>query len=58
VVRLVPGTPRKRTLALAGDHDAQLALLPAHLAAESDFPAGLKRRLAARLGTSTVCRLG
>lgn len=43
----------------AGDHAAQLALLPAHLDQRvGGFPAGIKRMTAARFGTSTRSRLG
>jgi 4-hydroxy-tetrahydrodipicolinate synthase len=58
ILALANAEPELCAQALAGDHGAQLALLPAHLEAEADFPAGLKRRLAARLGTSPVVRLG
>ena len=42
--------------AFRGDVDAQRALLPAHLAAQSDFPRGLKAALADSAGTSAVTR--
>lgn len=43
----------------AGDHTAQLALLPAHLDQRvGGFPAGIKRMTAARYGTPTAARLG
>lgn len=43
----------------AGDHRAQLALLPAHLDQRlGGFPAGIKRMTAARFGTATRSRLG
>ncbi len=42
--------------AFTGDVDAQRALLPAHLAAQRDFPRGLKAALAEQLGTSSMTR--
>lgn len=43
----------------AGDPQAQLALLPAHLDSRAGgFPHGIKRRTAARFGTPTASRLG
>lgn len=43
----------------AGDHAAQLDLLPAHLDQRvGGFPAGIKRMTAGRFGTSTRSRLG
>jgi 4-hydroxy-tetrahydrodipicolinate synthase len=43
----------------AGDHAAQLALLPAHLDSRAGgFPHGIKRRTAQRFGTATTTRLG
>jgi dihydrodipicolinate synthase/N-acetylneuraminate lyase len=44
--------------AFAGDHEAQLALTGAHLAAARAFPAGIKYLVAARYGTSTTSRIG
>jgi 4-hydroxy-tetrahydrodipicolinate synthase len=44
--------------AFAGDAAAQRELAPSHLAARIDFPAGLKRAMADRWGTSPVTRIG
>jgi dihydrodipicolinate synthase/N-acetylneuraminate lyase len=44
--------------AFAGDAAAQRRLAAAHHAAHVNFPAGLKELMAARFGTSPVCRIG
>lgn len=44
--------------AFTGDPDAQRRLAGAHLASRLDFPRGLKEMMAARFGTSPVCRMG
>lgn len=44
--------------AFSGDPDAQRRLAGAHLASRLDFPRGLKEMMAARFGTSPVCRMG
>jgi 4-hydroxy-tetrahydrodipicolinate synthase len=44
--------------ALGGDAAAQVALMADHRAAEQDFPAGVKRMVAQRFGTSAVTRVG
>ena len=50
--------PELCAAAFDGDAKAQLELTPHHLAAQADFPRGLKQCLADRLGTSPVTRLG
>jgi 4-hydroxy-tetrahydrodipicolinate synthase len=49
--------PEGCAAAFAGDAAAQRALTADHLAVEGSFPAGLKRLLADRAGTSPVCRV-
>jgi 4-hydroxy-tetrahydrodipicolinate synthase len=49
--------PALAVKAFTGDADAQRALLPAHLAAQRDFPRGLKAALAEQVGTSRMTRL-
>jgi 4-hydroxy-tetrahydrodipicolinate synthase len=44
--------------AFAGDPTAQRRLAAAHHAAKVNFPAGLKELMAARFGTSPICRMG
>jgi 4-hydroxy-tetrahydrodipicolinate synthase len=44
--------------AFTGDPDAQRRLAGAHLASRLHFPRGLKEMMAARFGTSPVCRMG
>jgi 4-hydroxy-tetrahydrodipicolinate synthase len=44
--------------AFGGEVEAQLALLPAHLAAGASFPRGVKEMVGRRFGTSTVARIG
>ena len=44
--------------AFTGDPGAQRRLAAAHLASRTDFPRGLKEMMAARFGTSPVCRIG
>ena len=44
--------------AFSGDPAAQRRLAGAHLASRLDFPRGLKEMMAARFGTSPVCRMG
>jgi 4-hydroxy-tetrahydrodipicolinate synthase len=48
--------PERCADAFAGDVSAQRDLVPAHLRARVDFPAGIKRDLAARYGTSPAIR--
>jgi 4-hydroxy-tetrahydrodipicolinate synthase len=48
--------PERCIRAFAGDVDAQRALVPSQVAHKADFPAGLKRLLAERFGTSPVVR--
>ena len=44
--------------AFTGNAAAQRRLAPAHQASRIDFPRGLKEMMAARFGTSPVCRMG
>jgi 4-hydroxy-tetrahydrodipicolinate synthase len=50
--------PERCARAFGGDVVAQAALLESHLAAHDRFPLRLKEMVAARFGTSTVCRVG
>jgi 4-hydroxy-tetrahydrodipicolinate synthase len=48
--------PERCARAFNGDFVAQAGLLEAHLAAHEQFPRRLKEMVAARFGTSTICR--
>ena len=56
ILGLANTDPELCIAAFAGDLEAQRALVPAHLEAGTDFPAGLKRRLARLSGTSAAVR--
>jgi dihydrodipicolinate synthase/N-acetylneuraminate lyase len=58
IVGLANTDPELCIAAFTGDLDVQRALVPAHLEAGADFPAGLKRRLARLGGTSAAVRRG
>lgn len=58
VLALANAEPERCVAAFAGDTDAQLALAKAHMAAQRNFPHGLKALVADRFGTSRVARLG
>jgi 4-hydroxy-tetrahydrodipicolinate synthase len=58
VLALANVDPEGCARALTGDGAAQRALLHAHLATTVDFPASLKRAVAARFGVSPTHRLG
>jgi 4-hydroxy-tetrahydrodipicolinate synthase len=58
ILALANAQPELCAAAFAGDTDAQFALLAAHRAAAADFPAGIKRLVADRWGTSTTTRIG
>jgi 4-hydroxy-tetrahydrodipicolinate synthase len=56
ILSLANTDPEGCIAALAGDMEAQRALLPGHRESRLDFPAGLKRRLARSAGTSAAVR--
>ena len=56
ILSLANTDPEGCIAALAGDMEAQRALLPGHRESRLDFPAGLKRRLARTAGTSAAVR--
>jgi 4-hydroxy-tetrahydrodipicolinate synthase len=56
ILSLANTDPEGCIAALAGDMEAQKALLPGHRESRVDFPAGLKRRLARLAGTSAAVR--
>lgn len=58
ILALANAEPELCVSALAGDPDAQRALVPAHFAAARDFPHGIKTLVAQRFGTSVAARLG
>jgi 4-hydroxy-tetrahydrodipicolinate synthase len=58
ILALANAEPERCIQAFAGDAGAQRALTAAHLAASRDFPAGVKRLMAERWGTSEAHRLG
>ncbi|HMF83766.1 MAG TPA: dihydrodipicolinate synthase family protein [Acidimicrobiia bacterium] len=57
ILSLANAEPERCMRAFTGDVVAQGALLQSHLAAHESFPRGLKEMVAARFGTSTVCRV-
>ena len=57
ILSLANAEPERCVSAFGGDIVAQGALLQPHLAAHESFPRGLKEMVAARFGTSTVCRV-
>jgi 4-hydroxy-tetrahydrodipicolinate synthase len=56
ILSLANTDPEGCIAALAGDMEAQRALLPGHRESRIDFPAGLKRRLARMAGTPAAVR--
>jgi 4-hydroxy-tetrahydrodipicolinate synthase len=56
ILSLANVEPERCKRAFAGDIVAQVALADAHLAAHERFPRRLKKMVAARFGTSAVCR--
>jgi 4-hydroxy-tetrahydrodipicolinate synthase len=58
ILALANAEPALCAAAFTGDPVAQRALAPAHLAAASSFPAGIKQLVADRYGTSAACRIG
>jgi 4-hydroxy-tetrahydrodipicolinate synthase len=56
ILSLANVEPERCTRAFNGDVVAQAGLVDAHLAAHDRFPLRLKEMVAARFGTSTVCR--
>jgi 4-hydroxy-tetrahydrodipicolinate synthase len=58
IVALANAEPELCAAAFSGDSDAQFALLTAHRAAAAEFPAGIKRMVADRWGTSPATRIG
>ena len=56
ILSLANTDPEGCIAALAGDMEAQRALLPGHRESRVDFPAGLKRRLARLAGTPAAVR--
>jgi 4-hydroxy-tetrahydrodipicolinate synthase len=58
ILSLANVEPERCKRAFAGDIVAQAALLEPHLAAHERFPRRLKKMVADRFGTSTVCRAG
>jgi 4-hydroxy-tetrahydrodipicolinate synthase len=57
ILSLANVEPERCARAFAGDIVAQAGLVEAHLAAHERFPRRLKEMVAARFGTSTVCRV-
>jgi dihydrodipicolinate synthase/N-acetylneuraminate lyase len=58
ILALANAEPERCSAAFAGDAGAQLALAEAHMAAQRNFPQGLKALVADRFGTSRAVRLG
>jgi 4-hydroxy-tetrahydrodipicolinate synthase len=58
ILSLANVEPERCARAFAGDVVAQAGLIEPHLAAHERFPRRLKEMVAARFGTSTVCRVG
>jgi 4-hydroxy-tetrahydrodipicolinate synthase len=56
ILSLANVEPERCARAFSGDIVAQAALVESHLAAHDRFPRRLKKMVAARFGTSTVCR--
>lgn len=57
ILAVANAEPDLAVRAFDGDPQAQRALTGPHFAARADFPAGLKRLVADRYGTSPACRL-
>jgi dihydrodipicolinate synthase/N-acetylneuraminate lyase len=58
ILALANVEPQECIAAFTGDAAAQRRLTPAHVASHLEFPRGLKEMMAARFGTSPVCRMG
>jgi 4-hydroxy-tetrahydrodipicolinate synthase len=58
ILSLANVEPEGCIAAFTGDAAAQRRLTAAHQASRVDFPRGLKEMMAARFGTSPVCRMG
>jgi dihydrodipicolinate synthase/N-acetylneuraminate lyase len=58
ILALANVAPELCAAAFAGDGDAMRKFTPTHLAAERDFPRGVKALVAERFGTSDVVRMG
>lgn len=58
ILAVANAEPELAVAAFAGDADAQLRLLPAHVRSGQGWPHGLKELVAARFGTSTDARMG
>ena len=58
ILALANVEPEGCIAAFAGDPAAQRRLTAAHQASRVNFPRGLKEMMAARFGTSPVCRIG
>jgi len=58
ILAVANAEPELSVAAFAGDPDAQLRLLPAHLECGQHWPHGLKARVAARFDTPTATRMG
>jgi 4-hydroxy-tetrahydrodipicolinate synthase len=57
ILSLANVEPERCARAFSGDVVAQVALAESHLAAHEQFPRRLKKMVANRFGTSTVCRV-
>lgn len=58
ILAVANAEPELAIAAFAGDAEAQLRLLPAHVDSGRSWPHGLKQRVAGRFGTSTTSRMG
>ena len=58
ILALANAEPELCAAAFDGDADAQLKLMPSHLAASRDFPRGIKHLMAQRFGTPEAARMG
>ncbi|MGE5135604.1 MAG: dihydrodipicolinate synthase family protein [Gemmatimonadota bacterium] len=58
ILALANVEPELCAAAFGGDADAQLKLMPSHLASGRDFPRGVKHLMAQRFGTSEAARMG
>jgi 4-hydroxy-tetrahydrodipicolinate synthase len=58
ILALANADPEGCLAAFGGDFDAQRRLAEGHRRSSTDFPAGIKRLIAERFGTSTTTRLG
>jgi 4-hydroxy-tetrahydrodipicolinate synthase len=58
ILAVANAAPEECVAAFEGNGAAQRRLLSAHLAARTDFPAGLKQLVASRFGVSIAARMG